>query len=122
MGSLAEFPDLVRETFVNTEINNEGIYNVRFYIRGKPWIVSVDDFMFFTTADGQPSLLYTFQSKNSESIWGAVLEKAWAKVKGNYINSEWGFMNNGLRALTGYPVFIYNVATKMNPERIEELW
>ena len=60
MASLAEFPDLVRQTFVNPETNNEGIYNVRFYIRGKPWIVSVDDYMFFTDMSGSPSLVYTF--------------------------------------------------------------
>lgn len=36
-----------------------------------------------------------------------MLEKAWAKVKGNYIHSEAGLMVNGLRALTGVPVFEY---------------
>ena len=27
----------------NTEKNDAGIYQVRWYIRGKPWIVTVDD-------------------------------------------------------------------------------
>ena len=45
MGSIAEFPDLVKAMFVNPERNEQGIYGVRFYIRGKPWVVTVDDTM-----------------------------------------------------------------------------
>jgi hypothetical protein len=37
--------------FLETETNDEGIYNVRFYIRGKPWIVTVDDYMLFSEND-----------------------------------------------------------------------
>jgi len=36
---------------VNTETNDEGIYNVKFYIRGKPWIVTIDDNLLFNTYD-----------------------------------------------------------------------
>jgi hypothetical protein len=44
------------------------------------------------------------------SIWGAILEKAWAKVKGSYAASyEGGLMTNGIRALTGAPVFTYTL-------------
>lgn len=108
MGSLAEFPDMVRATFVNPETNDEGIYNVRFFIRGKPWIISIDDYLFtFEDNTGQTRLMYGFQSEDGRSVWGAILEKAWAKVKGNYLNSAWGFNQNGLRVLTGLPVFGY---------------
>lgn len=42
------------------------------------------------------------------SIWGAILEKAWAKVKGDYRASyQGGYMSNGLKALTGAPVYTY---------------
>ena len=48
MGSLSQFPDLVRNAFVNQQLNKNGIINVRFFIRGKPWVVSVDDtFLFY---------------------------------------------------------------------------
>ena len=39
-----------------------------------------------------------------------MLEKAWAKVKGNYLNSEGGIVKNGLRSLTGLPVYSYPTA------------
>ena len=48
MGSFAEFPDLVRGAFINPETNDQGIYGVKFYIRGKPWVVTVDDTMLFS--------------------------------------------------------------------------
>jgi len=37
-------------------------------------------------------------------MWLPILEKAWAKVKGSYTNSEGGWMTEGMRALTGAPV------------------
>jgi len=40
-------------------------------------------------------------------MWGALLEKAWAKVKGAYENAEGGFISTGIRALTGAPAFRY---------------
>lgn len=54
LASIAEFPGLVQNVFVTTEKNDAGIYAFRFYIRGKPWIVTVDDyFLFYTSTTGQ---------------------------------------------------------------------
>ena len=44
-------------------------------------------------------------------MWAPILEKAWAKVKGNYEASEGGFVVSGLRAITGAPVFTYDTAS-----------
>ena len=41
------------------------------------------------------------------SMWAPILEKAWAKVKGNYAQTDGGFVVSGLRSLTGVPVFTY---------------
>ena len=39
MGAMAEFPELIKSMFVSgTEISQNGIYNIRFFIRGKPWV------------------------------------------------------------------------------------
>ena len=43
MGTVAEVPALVDDVFVTDEKNAAGIYGVRFYIRGKPWVIDVDD-------------------------------------------------------------------------------
>ena len=129
MGSLAEYPDLVRSMFINQEESALGIYNVRFYIRGKPWVVTVDDRMLFWhdhVMVDQPDpqkLVFAQPSVDGKSIWGAILEKAWAKVKGNYVHSEAGLMVNGLRALTGLPVYEYMTAQLNERDgSLEEAW
>ena len=40
-----------------------------------------------------------------------MLEKAWAKIKGNYELARGGFVSNGLRALIGSPVFRYRTSS-----------
>lgn len=42
LGALAEFPDLLEDIFLN-DINDSGIYALKFHIRGKPWIITIDD-------------------------------------------------------------------------------
>jgi len=56
MGAIAEFPELVTDMFVSgNSISEKGIYNIKFYIRGKPWVVTIDDYML---TDGQ-NLVFT---------------------------------------------------------------
>jgi hypothetical protein len=44
MSAIAEFPELVENIFLlGDSLNDNGIYALKFYIRGKPWVVSVDD-------------------------------------------------------------------------------
>lgn len=40
-------------------------------------------------------------------MWGSILEKAWAKVRGNYIRANGDTVENGIAALTGVPVLSY---------------
>ena len=98
--------------FLTQQKNDAGIYAVKFFIRGKPWVVHVDsDMVFKSYGDGTSRLLHAGNSKNFE-MWSPIVEKAWAKVKGSYLNSEGGLMENGLRTLTGAPVFTYDVNKK----------
>ena len=45
------------------------------------------------------------QPTTSGLMWGPIIEKAWGKVKGSYGNADGGYIENGLRALTGSPVY-----------------
>jgi hypothetical protein len=47
MGAVAEFPDLIKSVFLTKERNSAGIYAVRLYIRGKPWVITLDDEFLF---------------------------------------------------------------------------
>lgn len=44
---------------------------------------------------------------NERAIWAPLLEKAWSKIKGSYMSADGGFIQNGMRALVGCPVFTY---------------
>jgi hypothetical protein len=47
LGSIGEFPDHVKSMFVTQTTNAANAMAIRFYIRGKPWIVTVDESMLF---------------------------------------------------------------------------
>jgi len=57
------------------------------YIRGRPWTVTIDDYLPLYNG----GIIFAGGSQNDLNIWGALLEKAMAKVFGNYeyINYGW---------------------------------
>jgi hypothetical protein len=121
LSSFAEFPDLVRSAILNDGVSDNGIYNVRFYIRGKPWVVSIDDYFPFEDAS-DPELLFGAIGEGN-AMWGPLLLKAWAKVKGNYLNGRFDLTANGIRALTGVPVFdYYSAEFGESEDTMDEMW
>jgi hypothetical protein len=53
-------------------------------------------------------LYFTSADTTNTAMWAPLLEKAWAKIKGNYITVDGGFLVEGVRALTGVPAFSYD--------------
>lgn len=102
MASLTEYPDIAKSVFLTQERNDVGIYAVRFYIRGKPWIVTVDDYVMMYNEAPNFALI-----GDNDALWVPILQKAWAKVKGTYYDANYGFQSSGFRALTGAPVVDY---------------
>lgn len=100
-----------------------GVYNVRFFVRGKPWVVSIDDyFPMLLNSDDEPELLVGAMG-GGNSMWGPLLVKAWAKIKGNYLNGRFDITANGMRALTGAPVFdYYSAEFGESEEGMDEMW
>ncbi len=43
MGAIADFPELIKAAFVTPTKNNSRIHGVKLFIRGKPWVLTVDD-------------------------------------------------------------------------------
>lgn len=114
-------PDTIRNMFLTGTIRNEaGLYGVRFYVRGKPWVVVVDDHLLFDNRTGSEELLYG-KNRLELGMWVPILEKAWAKVKGTYEQINGGPMQTGLKALTGAPVFSYSIFQKFGGHMINHL-
>jgi hypothetical protein len=60
----------------------------------------------YDKATGKP--VFAQLSDDGKAIWGAVVEKAYAKVLGNYLKTEGGSIINSIRILTGSPVLSYS--------------
>jgi hypothetical protein len=51
------------------------------------------------------------KSKDPKALWIPVMEKAWAKVKGNYANAQGGFVQTGFRYMTGAPFETFDLTS-----------
>ena len=113
LATAAEWPSMITDMFVTgTDMSwpDSCIIGIKLFIRGKPWVVSIDDKLFFYQSGSNKYLKFNQPDATGKIFWAAILEKAWAKVKGNYEMSEGGFTVTGLRAITGVPVFRYATA------------
>ena len=100
-------PGLVKKAFLNTtnQLNAAGIYAVDFYTLGVPHTVVVDDFMPRALGDDGVKIENAFAnvSTSDQSMWGAILEKAFAKLVGNYMHTSGGIASSGVRRIVGGP-------------------
>lgn len=113
MAGIAEWPQLVKNILLTQTKNTAGIFGVKLFIRGKPYVISVDDLLLYRSIDSYP--VFSKLSDDGKSIWGAVVEKAFAKVIGNYLKiGNGGYISNGLRILTGNPAFFYSLKGNIN--------
>jgi calpain-15 len=86
MAAISEYPELAKSIFLTQEKNDVGIYAVKFYIRGKPWVVTVDDNVMMYSNAPNFALI-----GDNDALWVPILQKAWAKVKGTYSDANLGF-------------------------------
>jgi hypothetical protein len=106
LSAIAETPDRIKKIFLTNEVNEAGCYAVSLYINGEKRTVVVDDYFPYdgetkTWAFSQPS--ETKERRNE--IWVLILEKAWAKVYGNYQRIEAGLAGEAMYPLTGCPQY-----------------
>ena len=119
VSALAEKKSRMESVFLNDAASANGIYGVNFYSLGVPHTVIVDDFLplrksgtkYTTTAGGVGV---------DGSLWGAVLEKAFAKYHGNYFHTNGGSPSTALKTLHGAPVTYHTHAEKTLT--VDKLW
>ena len=105
----------MEKVFLNIDntMSANGIYGVNLFTLGVPHTIIVDDFI-PVKSDGQGGF-NTHASKVGEdgSLWGAILEKAFAKYHGNYHHSIGGNPAMSVRTLYGAPEkYIMHAATE----------
>ena len=76
---LAERPALIERLFITKEMNTAGVYKLRLCKNGEWVAVTVDDYI-PCYPDGEP----IFAQCHGNELWVMLLEKAYAKLHGNY--------------------------------------
>lgn len=103
LASLAERPALVERLFITKELNPKGIYRIKLCKNGEWQTVTIDDF-FPCYPEGGP----IFSRAHGNELWVLLLEKAYAKLHGNYFLLRGGYANEGMIDLTGCPTISYD--------------
>ena len=115
VANISKFPELIMNLFTTKKVNEDGFYEIIFYIDGIKQIIIVDDYI--------PVFKYTnspcFAKPNKNKIWVMLLEKAWAKVNGGYVNTIGGFPSESYEFLLGFGSLTYDILNR-NKEDLDE--
>jgi len=119
LASLAERPQLVKRLFVTSEVTPYGIYRIRLCKNGEWQTVSIDDY--FPCAPFDTPI---FSRSHGNELWVLLVEKAYAKLHGNYMLLKGGWAREGMLDLTGCPTLGYDFQSEEVKEMVEEdlLW
>jgi len=107
LSALAEYPSRLAPIYLNTKSNKYGVYGLKFYLRGIPTEIVVDDYFPCFEDKNLP----LFARPKGKELWVLLAEKAWAKIFKTYIACEVGFMDEALECLTGAPSHRYMTQT-----------
>ena len=114
LSSLAKhYPAIISKIILTKEYNPNGKYEVRLYIDGEFKTIVVDDY--FPCIKG--TNVYFFTRPADFEMWPILIEKAWAKVNGGYLNIINSWPGDFFRALTGFTFDDY-VHQAINKEQL----
>ena len=114
ISALTEVPQIIAEIFRMHEVSENGYYEVCMKIDGVWNVVILDDYIPCSKRSKKP----LFANPKGNELWAILLEKAWAKVNGGYINTVAGNASEVIECLTNFP---YEYNSIENSDR-EELW
>lgn len=100
----------LRNAFKTTTCNKAGAFSTQVYVRGVPGVVTVDDYLPFDgtyVASYNQAWLYFADQSSDGSIWSALMEKAFAKVCGNYEVLNGGQDGEAWNFVAGTPYTFY---------------
>eukprot|EP00933_Yihiella_yeosuensis_P064874 TRINITY_DN6841_c0_g1_i1.p1 TRINITY_DN6841_c0_g1~~TRINITY_DN6841_c0_g1_i1.p1 ORF type:complete len:491 (+),score=88.35 TRINITY_DN6841_c0_g1_i1:107-1579(+) len=117
MACVAQRPAILQQVIQTSVVDPRGQYHFRLWnqVRDEPgtkWVdIVIDDYIPTYPGTTEPK----FANIHDGEVWAVLLEKAFAKMYGNYANLEAGQMWWGLTAMTGNPPIQFH-------KRPNELW
>lgn len=90
------------------------------YVLGAPITIQVDDWLPHWGSTYQ-TLFAKVQRSGDKSTWMVILEKAFAKMNGNYAQLIGGFAERGVNSLTGFPSYTFALKNETDASIIQKL-
>ena len=115
VASLSKYPNLIEKLFFFKEKSNEHCYGCYFRINGIWKLVILDDFI---PCYGSYKKNFAFSHTNGNELWVILLEKAWAKLNGNYARIIGGDPHEIFEVLTN----VYCEKFMFNEKNKEDIW
>lgn len=107
---IAERTDLLSNILITKFYNPKGLHQIRLCKRGQWLIVNIDDYL---PCDRRGKIIFAYARRRQ--FWVSFIEKALAKLYGNYESIASGACVEGLQTLTGEPCeIVYLENTKAN--------
>ena len=104
----------------------KGIYCFRFFKNLKWRYVIIDDRLPCEKVfdSNQPKILFFAHCRQHNEFWVPLIEKAYAKIHGSYIDLNSGFIDDGLVDMTGLvsKKILKNNELQINSPKIDEFW
>ena len=117
--SLCSRKNYIKKLFHIKTRSDENIYGVYLFLNGKWRLVLIDDYLPCMNINSIKNLCFGFSNCGNE-LWVSLLEKAWAKVNGSYINiGMGGFCNEAFDVLTD--VYTEHITIPKNKNALEKM-
>lgn len=119
ISALTECPQIIAEIFRFHEVQKNGYYEICLRLDGEWIVVIIDDYIPCSKITKTP----IFARPKGHELWSMLIEKAWAKVNGGYINTVSGMASEVIECITNFP-FEYNQIKHDLTSNIhrEQLW
>ena len=114
LAAMTNIPQLICQIFKSFQISKNGFYEIGLNIEGQWQIVLLDDFFPCSKKTRVP----IFAKPNGPELWVMLLEKAWAKINGGYLNIIGGYSSEVLSVFTSFPVETIN----LNINELDLIW
>jgi hypothetical protein len=118
--AIAEWQKRVKKLFLTRKVTPEGIFCVALCVNGMWEEVIMDDY--FPVTDRGNHYTPAFNRSKKDNLWVMLLEKAWAKVHGGYLNINSGLTREALHDLTGAPSMTFFNDEGTDDERWDMIW
>ena len=118
LANLTKFPGIIfKKIFRTQQISKNGYYELVLRIDGIPRIVIIDDYIPVYKTNKKPC----FAFPHGNELWVMLLEKAWAKINGGYLNIIAGKVAEPFEVLTGFSSRIYSIKPNMSDQEQKEI-